>query len=533
MDNVKGYRRRDAKAFLHLVHRQPSLHIKCDEALLNAIAFEFFTSMKSFQWMVVWLVLLSCANEQEREARLAKIHCASCHMFPEPALLGKETWDKGIFPQMAFRMGVDLTNLITISPEDMPIVTASLPRKAMVTKEEFEAIRRYFMREAPDSLALPASFGTSELTQFEVSAIRFDGNRLPAISMIVADTVRRAIWISNRRSDLLSYSFDWKQGDSIRLDSPASWMSFKNGQSMVSAMGIMDPNDQPRGDLVLLQNNVPQVVVDSLKRPVHFEQADFNLDGREDLVVCDFGNYTGELVVFENTASGNVRHTLSYLPGARRVIVKDFNGDKRPDILALFEQGDENISLFTNAGNFTFRVERLLRFPPVMGSSYLDIADFNNDGAWDILYTNGDDADYSVVLKPYHGVHIYLNDGRNKFTESWFHPMPGCSKAVADDFDSDGDLDVAAISFFPDFDRTPERGFIYFRRDGEKYVPCTTQMGSSGRWLVMEMVDIDGDEDNDLLLGALNFGGNIPTELLHQWMEKPVDILVLKNNQTK
>jgi len=448
-------------------------------------------------------------------------------------MLDKNTWDKYVFPQMAFRMGVDLTEMRTLSQEDLPFVLPSLPRTAMVSSEDFESIRTYFLREAPDSLPLPTAFSTEPLGQFEASSGRLPGSKgLPILTMIRADTTERSVWISNRESDLRSYSFDWKRKDSIHLSSPVSWMRF-DGYPTVLAMGIMDPNDQPKGELLVISPNGTQQLVDSLKRPVYFDEADFNLDGKKDIVICDFGNYTGELVVMENTGNGYSKHIVSFLPGARNVIIKDFNGDDRPDILALFTQGDEQISLLTNAGNFNFRINTLLRFSPVMGSSYFDIADFNKDGAWDILYTNGDNADYSIILKPYHGVHIYVNNGENQFEESWFHTMPGCSKAIANDFDFDGDLDIAAISFFPDFALTPQRGFIYFSNENGKYVPQTTSLAAKGRWLLMESLDIDGDRDLDLLLGALNFGDGIPRPLLQQWVEDPVDILVLKNNQTK
>jgi hypothetical protein len=474
-------------------------------------------------------------NPEEKERRLAQTHCASCHAFPEPQLLGKSTWDKYVFPQMAFRMGVDLNALASIAPEDLPFVLPSLPVTPMVSKEEFESIRNYFLREAPDSLAPLQTFTAEPLLQFDIRPVRLAGSvGLPILTMIRTDTVNKSIWISNRRSDLLSFSFDGKRKDSIHLNSPASWMLFNNHQSpLVLAMGIMDPNDQPKGEVVRISGNAQQQLIDSLKRPVYFEEADFNLDGLQDMVICAFGNYTGELIVMENTGKNYVPHVISLLPGARNVIVKDFNGDRRPDILALFTQGDEQISLLTNAGNFNFRVSTILKFSPVMGSSYFDIADFNGDGLWDVLYTNGDNADYSIVLKPYHGVHIYLNDGVNQFKESWFHPMPGCSKAIAEDFDKDGDLDVAAISFFPDFHNNPERGFIYFANEAGKYVPQTTSIAGAGRWLLMEALDIDGDRDRDLLLGALNFGDGIPRPLLQQWADTPVDMLVLQNNQTK
>jgi len=487
-----------------------------------------------YVWLSCLVLLASCASKETKEARLAQQHCGSCHLFPEPALLDKQTWDKHVLPQMAFRMGLDLSPLMTLDPADAPFVIQALPGIDLVTQEEFESIRQYFLREAPDSLQAGPAFNSANLEQFEANALRlptFEGS--PVISMITADTLSQKIWISTRQSQLLAYDYDWILRDSMQLSSPASSMLFRAGVSpLVSAMGIMDPNDQPKGQILRYngQGNT-ELVADSLKRPVHVEEGDLNGDGKDDLVVCAFGNYGGELVVLENVDDGYVPHVISFLPGARKVIVQDFNNDRRSDILVLFTQGDEQISLMTNAGNFNFRITTLLRFSPVMGSSYFEIADFNQDGNWDILYTNGDNADYSIILKPYHGVHIYLNDGRNQFKESWFHYMPGASKALARDFDKDGDLDIAAISFFPDFEKNPEQGFIYFRNDGNGFSPQTTPLGASGRWLVMDALDIDSDSDLDILLGALNFNDAIPRELSTQWVSKPVDILVLKNNQ--
>src|SRR6185295_6044313 len=101
--------------------------------------------------------------------------------------------------------------------------------------------------------------------------------------------------------------------------------------------------------------------------------------------------------------------------------------------------------LLINKGNDQFDTREILRFPPVYGSSYFELDDFNKDGFKDILYTCGDNADYtSDVLKNYHGIYIYLNDGRNNFSQKYFFAMHGCFKAMARDFDKDGDLDIAA-----------------------------------------------------------------------------------------
>ncbi len=61
----------------------------------------------------------------------------------------------------------------------------------------------------------------------------------------------------------------------------------------------------------------------------------------------------------------------------------------------------------------------------------------------DILYTCGDNSDFSKVLKPYHGVYIFTNQSNWKFKQTYFYHIDGCTKAIAADFDHDGDLDVA------------------------------------------------------------------------------------------
>jgi hypothetical protein len=483
---------------------------------------------------VTLIVTASCTTKEQKEELLAKQYCGTCHTFPEPSLLDKERWKK-VMPQMALRMGIDISPLSMVSEDDYPYVLQTLPANPMISQANFEAISDYYQREAPDSLTLPEVFAAKDLDQFEVTPRQVLKQR-PTITMLRADTVSKRLWIANRSSMLYRYDYNFNRIDSIQTASPASSVAFNNDPPLIALMGIMDPNDQPKGAIVAVHDRYRKfhTMIDSIKRPVHVEIADLNGDKYDDLVVCAFGNFGGQLLVYENKRNEeNVRHVISVLPGARKVIVRDFNNDGLADILVLFTQGDEQISLYTNAGNFRFRTNTLLKFSPVYGSSYFDITDFNKDGHWDIVYTNGDNADYSIVKKPYHGVRIFQNDGKNQFTESWFHHLHGCSMALARDFDKDGDVDIAAISFFPDFEYTPERGFVYFENNGGTLEPYTTPVAIEGRWLLMETVDIDTDGYTDILLGALDFDTGIPVEMRQAWTDKPVDVLVLKNKGKK
>ncbi len=478
------------------------------------------------------VIMASCQNEAAHEERLARTHCGSCHQFPEPALLDKKTWTQKVLPEMAFRMGVDFSSLISISEEEYPFVIQTLPKSPMFSAAEWEAIVRYFEREAPDTIVVAAPTRTAALHQFNAEAITLPGtNHFPLFSLLQADTLNKRIYTSNRSNWLHQWNYSFQAIDSIQLNSPVSSISFAS-EIVLASMGVMDPNDQPKGSLVKLTNGKTETLFDSLRRPVFVTTADFNKDGKLDYVVCNFGNYGGDLIILENKDNKNFTpHVLSSLPGARKVIVRDFNQDGLPDVLAQLTQGNEQISLFTNGGNFRFKINTLLRFPAVYGSSYFDIVDFNKDGHFDILYTSGDNADYSIILKPYHGVRIFLNDGKNNFTESWFHYIPGCSWAVARDFDTDGDIDIAALSFFPDFNRAPEQSFIYFENQEGNLIPFTTPLATRGRWLIMETVDLDADQDEDILLGALNFNNGVPAHNLQEWKSNPVSVLLLRNNK--
>ena len=257
--------------------------------------------------------------------------------------------------------------------------------------------------------------------------------------------------------------------------------------------------------------------------------SDLNHDGRTDYLVCEFGNLTGALSWMENLGDNKFKHhVISPVPGAIKAYIRDENHDGLPDLWVLFAQGDERISLFTNLGNGNFSERKVLRFPPSYGSSYFEMADFNNDGYPDIVYTCGDNADYSTVLKPYHGVYIFLNDGRNNFTQKYFFPINGCYKAMARDFDGDGDLDIACISFFADYAHQPEEGFVYLENKGNfEFQPYSLPEGKLGRWVTMDAADLDGDGKTDILLGNFSIAPSFIKPAI-PWTQGP-PFLFLKN----
>jgi hypothetical protein len=475
-------------------------------------------------------ILLSCGSNEQKVERMAKKYCSSCHEFTAPELLDKKTWEKSVLPEMAVRMGLptDLFNL-NVSSEDLPIVLSTIPEKPMVSEEEYKAIVNYFLTHAPDSLIPGQASPPGSLTQFEVQRISIS-DKLPMITTISVDYPGK-LMAGTRDNKIYLMKSDFTVTDTIHVSSPPSHIKRKNEVLEILLMGVMDPNDQRKGSLIEYSqgSNTQRTLIDSLKRPVFFGKSDFNNDGKIDYVVCEFGNYTGRLTIVDGDTTQKERsYVIDPFPGARKVEIRDVNNDNKPDILALMTQGNERISLFLNQGNFRFQSQSLLRFPAVYGSSYFEIHDFNQDGHFDILYTNGDNSDYSAILKPYHGVRIFTNDGSLNFKETWFYPLNGASWASANDYDKDGDVDIATISFFPDFKRSPENGFVYFENSNNKYVPYTTPESKYGRWIVMDSGDVDQDGDLDIVLGALDFQPELLGDF-DQWRNSPASFLFLKN----
>lgn len=476
---------------------------------------------------------------------LAKRYCQSCHLLPQPSLLDTKSWQKGVLPRMGPMLGIfQFGNEVYPSYiHDRFLDSNFYPSKPLLNLDEWQDIINYFVATSPDSLPAqnrehPIKRGLS-LFSAEVPFNSYQTGTTSYVKIVSNDTLSSLIFSDASKHNIYFLNNKLQGTDSLHIRGAIVDIDFSENGMLACNIGELNPNNGKFGQGRFLSINVngkfqedTLAVIDSLQRPVQLTSADLNNDGRKDLLICEFGFLTGNFSWMENAGNNTYnRHVLKPMPGAVKAYIEDYNHDGLPDIWVLFAQGEEGVFLFTNKGHGNFAQEEILRFPSVYGSSYFELADFNKDGYSDIVYTCGDNADYSVVFKPYHGVYIFINDKTNHFVQKFFYPINGCYKALARDFDNDGDLDIATISFFADYIRQPEEGFIYLKNTGNfDFLPYTLEEGKLGKWLVMDAGDINGDGRIDIVLGNFSFKPALNKSNI-DWKRSPPFIVLMNTGK--
>ena len=477
-----------------------------------------------------------------RGESLAKQYCATCHLFPEPQLLNKYTWINQVLPRMAIRMGLSPKSINRHPESEALWKSGRFSKKPTILNIDFQAIVKYYESNAPEvpiDKKNKIKIGLS-LQQFTAQPSRFRRN-VGAVNMIRIDEKRKQIFHSdglNKYLDVIDSNGAWVE--SLKVGNVPVGFDENEEEFFLTMIGTFSPSDIPRGELALIQKKNGRFVksktlLSKIPRPTHTNFSDLNADGKKDLIVSMYGNNIGRLSWFERMNDDQLQeHIILPRSGTLSTAIHDFNDDGHPDIAALIAQEMEAMYVFLNNGKGTFEPRIIFQEHPLMGHSSFELTDFNMDGKPDFVVTSGDNGEYPSPPKYYHGIRVYLNKGDIKFKKSLSIPLNGAFRALARDYDKDGDTDIAAISYFPNYKTSPRESFVYLENINGQFKANTFRTCISGRWLTMDAGDIDGDGDIDLALGNYAYGPNkaihIPEFLMKTWEQSGPPVMILYNN---
>ena len=414
--------------------------------------------------------------------------------------------------------------------------------EALLSRPQWDALTHYLVSNAPDDLApadnLPPINPNLDILQAIPWAV---SRERPTTVSLHIDEANKQLFAGDMIGQNISIlDATGRSIQELQLGRVPVGIRSANDSLWITTIGSLIPSDLPQGTLLVAERANEKyrifpdgLMLEALQRPTYASFADLNGDGIEDIVMSEFGHQLGRLAWYEGTETPGryERHVLLAEPGSMTSEVRDIDGDGLPDVAAVFGQGREGVHLFFNRGQGRFEHSYAVPVLPVYGSSSFGLYDFNADGFLDILATNGDNGDYEAILKPYHGVRIYLNDGQNKYNEAYFFPQNGAYKALAADFDADGDLDIVSISMFADYENRPEEGFVYLENQGKlQFEAFSVPEVQRGRWLTMDVGDLDGDGDEDVVLGSFVMAlTSASDQHSDRWNNSTLPVLYLEN----
>ncbi len=467
---------------------------------------------------------LPAGKDGKRDEAVARAICATCHAFPAPDVLPRSAWRASIEKMTLLRENKDIPGWgsragVVEIPADM------------------ESALRYYEARAPAALPSPeawpppdgklrfarrhlgfADAATPEPATANVRLADLDGDK--RLELVVSD-MRQGLVLLGRPYDAAAAGLTPLaqiphpchaevvdlDGDGIR-------------DLLVADLGEFLPGDHNKGAVVWLRGlpggGYANYSVGGFPRVADVEAADFNGDGKLDLVVAAFGwRRVGEVALLENHGAGPAlpdfeRRQIVGRTGAIHVIPADLNRDGRTDFVALFAQEHETVVAFINQGpGKPFRAETIYAAPhPNWGSSGIQLVDLDKDGDLDVIMTNGDMFD-DRLLKPYHGIQWLENRGSYPFTPHLPAHLPGVHRAVAVDLDGDGDLDIVASVFTAGSlggaeARLPSLVWLEQVKPGQ-FVKHTLEIGNPTH-ATLDVGDFDQDGDLDIVTGIFTMG---------------------------
>ena len=208
--------------------------------------------------------------------------------------------------------------------------------------------------------------------------------------------------------------------------------------------------------------------------------ADFNLDGRPDLVTRNNQHSVLVSLLAADATAGPLTNVFTGTYVTHHV-VGDFDEDGDPDIV-VSDTTLNTVTLLPSNGDGTFGtpVASALTFSP----TEIDAGDFNNDGHLDLAARS-----YSASC-----LAVLAGDGDGAFAEVSRRTLAVTAYQTAlGDVDGDGKLDAAIVHDEPNFYE------IHYGRNDGTFDPAVTTASAGEFMSDIVIADLDGDGDRELV----------------------------------
>jgi hypothetical protein len=299
---------------------------------------------------------------------------------------------------------------------------------------------------------------------------------------------------------------------------------------LVASLGVLFPSNAKIGAVVVLENLgaarfATRVLARDIARVSDVRAGDLDGVGDLDLAVAQFGYSDGQTRWMRNDGGWRFTSTiLQNLSGPINVEVRDLDGDGDLDIASLVSQEWEEVYAYVNDGRGRFQ-SRLIwgSTNDDFGSSWLTAADLDQDGDVDFLYSNGDGFDYATGGgRPWHGVQWIENQGQLRFDVHRLADFSGAASPQAADLDGDGDLDIAVVSAYNDWDDAASQSLVWLENDGRQGFTLRPIAGAPTHLITLAVSDVSGGGRMELVTGGLHM--NRPFDRLSRitlWRHAP------------
>jgi hypothetical protein len=465
--------------------------------------------------------------------------CGDCHALPQPESFAQDVWYEEIRKGYEFHARSGRSDL-------RPPALAE--------------VMRFYREQAPKEMVIPE---LPEVDESLRNRFRIEKVDWKESSEYIRPGVASISWLPLMSPDHREFVIcDMRDGsvslvDPTNTDTPRKILARMNNPCrvelcdldadgfqdlLVADLGSFLPFDHEHGRVVFLRRDPASssfaeiVVSKSHGRVADVQARDFSGRGQLDILFAEFGHRQfGGLRMLTNMAEPNqpprlASKTLDNRPGYIQLPPNDWDQDGRMDFAAVISQEYESVEIYLNRGS---RFERrvIWQAPDLsFGSVGITLADLDADGDLDIVYANGDCFDNGHANRS-HGLQWLENLGEVQFRYRRIADLPCVYRAVAIDFDADGDQDIVAVTNMPSnvnpvtFRNSNPVSIVMLEQTKPLHFDLKVLERGSPNYPALEVGDFNNDGSMDFVVGAQLFDESTTKTLtprLSIWWNSPL-----------